>query len=121
MFDSHAHYDDKQFDEDREQLLQYLFENGVSGFLNASSDIESSKTDKTAKPNSPPNPTLSKIRRVSFLRGKAYNNNSVIITKDKRITIIVSLFIRLAFPTAITGAPNSLISKDGYRIDNCST
>ena len=44
MFDSHAHYDDKQFDEDRQQLLEYLFENGVSGFLNASSDIESSKS-----------------------------------------------------------------------------
>lgn len=42
MFDSHAHYDDKQFDEDRDTLIPELFSLGVEGFLNASSDIESS-------------------------------------------------------------------------------
>ena len=42
MFDSHAHYDDKQFDEDRDILISSLFEQGVKGFLNASSDIASS-------------------------------------------------------------------------------
>ena len=42
MFDSHAHYDDKQFDEDRDILIPSLFEQGVNGFLNASSDISSS-------------------------------------------------------------------------------
>ncbi len=42
MFDSHAHYDDKQFDEDRDILILSLFEQGVKGFLNASSDISSS-------------------------------------------------------------------------------
>lgn len=42
MFDSHAHYDDKQFDEDRDILIPALFEQGVEGFLNASSDIASS-------------------------------------------------------------------------------
>ncbi len=42
MFDSHAHYDDKQFDEDRDILIPSLFEQGVDGFLNASSDIASS-------------------------------------------------------------------------------
>lgn len=42
MFDSHAHYDDKQFDEDRDILIPSLFEQGVEGFLNASSDIDSS-------------------------------------------------------------------------------
>lgn len=42
MFDSHAHYDDKQFDEDRDILIPSLFEQGVKGFLNASSDISSS-------------------------------------------------------------------------------
>lgn len=43
MFDSHAHYDDKQFDEDRDILISSLFEQGVKGFLNASSDIASSR------------------------------------------------------------------------------
>ena len=42
MFDSHSHYDDKQFDEDRDILISSLFEQGVKGFLNASSDIASS-------------------------------------------------------------------------------
>ncbi len=42
MFDSHAHYDDKQFDEDRDTLIPELFALGVEGFLNASSDIASS-------------------------------------------------------------------------------
>lgn len=43
IFDSHAHYDDEQFDEDREELLQELKENGVGAILNMSSDYESVK------------------------------------------------------------------------------
>ena len=41
IFDSHAHYDDEQFDEDREGLLKELQENGVEGILNMSSDYDS--------------------------------------------------------------------------------
>lgn len=45
IFDSHAHYDDTQFDKDREDLLSELQENGVIGILNMSSDYDSiSKT-----------------------------------------------------------------------------
>ena len=29
IFDTHAHYDDGQFDEDREELLASMAENGV--------------------------------------------------------------------------------------------
>lgn len=43
IFDSHAHYDDEQFDEDREELLIELKENGVGGILNMSSDYASIK------------------------------------------------------------------------------
>lgn len=43
IFDSHAHYDDEQFDEDREELLKELKENGVGAILNMSSDYESVK------------------------------------------------------------------------------
>ena len=43
IFDSHAHYDDEQFDEDREELLKELKENGVGAILNMSSDYESIK------------------------------------------------------------------------------
>ena len=36
IFDSHAHYDDKQFDEDREEVLLYLKEAGVERVVNIS-------------------------------------------------------------------------------------
>jgi TatD DNase family protein len=34
IFDSHAHYDDESFDEDRESILKELKENGIIGVLN---------------------------------------------------------------------------------------
>ena len=43
IFDSHAHYDDEQFDEDRETLLLEMKQNGVGGILNMSSDYNSMK------------------------------------------------------------------------------
>lgn len=43
IFDSHAHYDDEAFDEDRYSLLDSLFENGVTGFVNCASDLISGK------------------------------------------------------------------------------
>ena len=43
IFDSHAHYDDEQFDEDREELLKEMKENGVGAILNMSSDYASVK------------------------------------------------------------------------------
>ncbi|MCL2664678.1 MAG: TatD family hydrolase [Defluviitaleaceae bacterium] len=42
-FDSHAHYDDVQFDRDRDFLLRRLPSLGVDCVINAGSDIESSK------------------------------------------------------------------------------
>ena len=39
IFDSHAHYDDKWFDEDREVLLSSMKENGVCGIVNNSVDL----------------------------------------------------------------------------------
>lgn len=46
IFDSHAHYDDEQFDEDREKLLLELKESGVTGILNMSSDYKSIETTR---------------------------------------------------------------------------
>lgn len=42
IFDTHAHYDDKQFDEDRDTLLSSLCENGVSNVINCGCDYKSS-------------------------------------------------------------------------------
>ena len=43
IFDSHAHYDDGWFDEDRDALLGSLPEKGVCGVVNNSVDIENAK------------------------------------------------------------------------------
>ena len=43
IFDSHAHYDDKWFDGDREDLLSSMQENGVCGIVNNSVDLKSAE------------------------------------------------------------------------------
>lgn len=44
IFDAHAHYDDKWFDEDRDSLLSSMPSNGVCGIVNASVDIATAHT-----------------------------------------------------------------------------
>lgn len=41
IFDTHAHYDDEQFEEDREELLNSMAENGVGTIVNASASYAS--------------------------------------------------------------------------------
>lgn len=43
IFDTHAHYDDLKFDEDREELLRKLPENGVEYVINCGCDLKSCK------------------------------------------------------------------------------
>ena len=42
IFDTHAHYDDERFDEDRDELLSSLFEKSVSHIINCGCDLKSS-------------------------------------------------------------------------------
>jgi len=44
IFDAHAHYDDRWFDEDRDALLSSMPDNGVSYIVNASVDLATAKT-----------------------------------------------------------------------------
>ncbi|NOW30826.1 TatD DNase family protein [Clostridium beijerinckii] len=44
IIDSHAHYDDEAFNEDRESLLNEINQNGVIGILNCASSYDSLKT-----------------------------------------------------------------------------
>ncbi len=44
IFESHAHYEDKRFDEDREQLLNSLKDNNVGYVINVSSTLQTIKT-----------------------------------------------------------------------------
>lgn len=43
IFDTHAHYDDIKFDEDREELLKKIYEFGVKKYVNVGCDINTSK------------------------------------------------------------------------------
>ena len=43
IFDAHAHYDDRWFDEDRSALLSSMPDNGVSYIVNASVDLATAK------------------------------------------------------------------------------
>ena len=43
-FDSHAHYDDERFDEDRMQLIESLSEKGVDWIINVAADMKSCYT-----------------------------------------------------------------------------
>ena len=43
LFDSHSHYNDEKFDIDREQIIKETLSNGVSNFIVAGYNIESSK------------------------------------------------------------------------------
>ena len=44
IFDTHAHYDDSRFDEDRDELLVSLSSKGVSHIVNCGCDLKSSLT-----------------------------------------------------------------------------
>ena len=43
IFDTHAHYDDKAFDGDREELLERLFSESVAYIVNQGTDLDLSK------------------------------------------------------------------------------
>lgn len=43
IFDTHAHYDDERFDEDREQVIRSLPEKGVAAVMNIGCSIDSSR------------------------------------------------------------------------------
>jgi len=41
LFDTHAHYDDEKFEEDRYEIIEKAYKSGVSYIINASTDIKS--------------------------------------------------------------------------------
>ncbi|MBR3149910.1 MAG: TatD family hydrolase [Eubacterium sp.] len=45
IFDTHSHYDDEQFDEDRIELLSSMREKGVTNIVTCGCDIETSKAN----------------------------------------------------------------------------
>lgn len=57
IFDTHAHYDDEAFKEDREQLLESLAGHGIGGVVNIGASIQSTRN------------TLELMERYPFLYG----------------------------------------------------
>lgn len=57
IFESHAHYEDSRFDEDREPLLEHMKDNGVGVIVNVSSSLETIKS------------TLELTRKYAFIYG----------------------------------------------------
>lgn len=51
IFDSHAHYDDEQFDGDRDELLRSLPSKGICAVINCASDLKSSATSAELSEN----------------------------------------------------------------------
>ena len=43
LFDTHAHYNDEKFEEDREELIQKIYDSGVTKLVNAGYSLDSSK------------------------------------------------------------------------------
>lgn len=43
LFDSHSHLNDEKFDEDREMVIQDIWDSGVTNFITAGYNVESSK------------------------------------------------------------------------------
>ncbi len=43
MFDTHAHLDDRQFDPDRDHLIQECFQNGIQHIINIGTDLKTSR------------------------------------------------------------------------------
>lgn len=46
IFDSHTHYDSDAYDEDRDELLNSLFESGIIAAVNCGSDLKTSRTSQ---------------------------------------------------------------------------
>lgn len=52
IFETHAHYDDERFDEDRDILIEKLFQKNICNIINVGASIESTKTnDRTWQKN----------------------------------------------------------------------
>ena len=43
LFDSHSHYNDEKFDNDRDEIIKETLNSGVSNFIVAGYNIEGSK------------------------------------------------------------------------------
>jgi len=43
LFDTHSHYNDEKFDEDREEIMKLIYESGIENTVVVGDNIENSK------------------------------------------------------------------------------
>lgn len=80
IFDTHAHYDDEDFDTDREQLLASFPENGISYVVNVGADMESSAS------------TIALTRKYPFVYGAVGVHPSNVNELDEEAYLLLSSY-----------------------------
>lgn len=80
IFDSHAHYDDDWFDEDREELLELLPQKGIDYVVNIGVDLQTSKN------------TIELTKKYPFIYGAiGFHPNEVGKMRDEHIDALRQL------------------------------
>ena len=64
FFDSHAHYTDDRFEEDRNEIIEAIYNDGITKFLSAGYNIESISINLSQYNNSAPTLFLFTIESV---------------------------------------------------------
>lgn len=92
FFDSHTHYDDEKFNEDRDELIKQIYNENVTTFITAGYSLESSKkalqiankyeyiyTILGISPNDIPETEINLIKQISEIENIAKNEKVVAI------------------------------------------
>ena len=104
IFDTHAHYDDEAFDEDRESLIGSLRENGIGNVCNIGASMESCRT------------TLAMAEEYPFFYGALgiHPNETKDLTEEDR-EIQKKWFVRQLSIAKDTGLPVVIHSRDAAK------
>ena len=84
LFDSHAHYDDEKFAEDRDLVIKQIYETGVTKFMSSGYNLESSKNG------------LELARKYDYIYTTCgISPNDIEVTKEKIINQIKEIEVLL--------------------------
>ena len=86
LFDTHAHYDDERFDEDRDALLASMPENNVGLILNPGCDAETSRK-AVGYANRYPFVYAAVGRRISRMAGRRHWMKSARSRRASRVSV----------------------------------
>jgi TatD DNase family protein len=89
FIDTHAHYDDERFDEDRETLLPELHKNGAVKIINIGCNIERTKA------------TLDLADRYDFVYAAAGIHPQDVLTLPKDYLDVLSVYVKMSKTVAL--------------------